>query len=77
MALDNLAAADRFVGAFEAIGERLGKNLLSAPAGPRPGLRQLTMTSFPYVIVYRVGRDAVTIFGVYHAARHPSVRRRP
>lgn len=46
----------------------------SAPIGPRPGTRQLSVPGLPYVAVYRIGDETVDVLGVFHTARDPEVR---
>ncbi|QCI79147.1 type II toxin-antitoxin system RelE/ParE family toxin [Hankyongella ginsenosidimutans] len=38
-------------------------------AGRLPATRELSVTSMPYIIVYEVGTDVVTVLAVFHAAR--------
>jgi len=70
------SAAVAFVAASDEIVRRLSEHPLSSPVLRQPNLRQATMTRFPYVVVHRVSQGRVTVLGVFHAARHPSVRSR-
>ena len=38
-------------------------------SGRLPGTREFSLPSLPYVIVYVVGADAVTILAVFHGSR--------
>ena len=42
----------------------------SGRAGQLAGTRELVVPGLPYIVVYRVGRDAVEILRVFHAARN-------
>jgi toxin ParE1/3/4 len=37
--------------------------------GRRPGTRELTVTGLPFVIIYRVGKEAVEIVRILHGAQ--------
>ncbi|WP_394091148.1 type II toxin-antitoxin system RelE/ParE family toxin [Xanthobacter autotrophicus] len=45
------------------------RSSLFGPVGTVRGTRQLTVSGSPYLVVYRVGDDEVTILAVLHAAR--------
>ena len=38
-------------------------------SGRLPGTREFPVTNLPYLIVYEVGAEVVTILAVFHAAR--------
>lgn len=69
-------SATAFVDAFANLTRRLAEHPKSSPTIRAPDLRQATITRFPYVVIYRVTSTRVTVLGVFHAARHPSVRSR-
>ncbi|MBN8918542.1 MAG: type II toxin-antitoxin system RelE/ParE family toxin [Rhizobiales bacterium] len=39
------------------------------PGGTVPGTRQLAIADTPYLVIYRVDADGITILAVLHAAR--------
>ncbi len=69
IAQDNADAAHRV---FHAI-VQTAQNLPQFPALGRPGrhpnTREITVAGLPYVIVYQVGADSVTIVAIFHTAR--------
>lgn len=69
IALDNPSAAEAV---FRGITTTAGK-LPQFPAMGRPGrhpeTREMSVTGLPYVIVYDVGADVVTILAVFHTSR--------
>ena len=77
IAARRVQSADEFLDAFTTIKRRLGEHPLSSPLVRTPDVHQATMAQFPYIVMYRVLRDRITILGVFHAARHPAVRSRP
>lgn len=48
----------------------LADHPLSAPSGTLPGTRQLALAGTPYLVIYRVDADGITVLAVLHAARH-------
>jgi toxin ParE1/3/4 len=70
IALDNPVAAEKVYRAIVATAERL----LNFPEIGRPGriegTREFPVSSLPYLVVYEVGSEAVTILAVFHTARH-------
>lgn len=69
IAEDNPAAAGRVVQKILRAVDLLGKNPAMGRAGRVAGTRELVVAETPYVIPYRVRRDAVEILRVFHAAR--------
>lgn len=69
IALDDPAAAEQV---FRRI-ESAGRHLLEFPGIGRPGrlsgTREFPIPGLPYMIVYTVGTDMVTIVAVFHGAR--------
>lgn len=74
---DDAAAASRVIDRIQRAVERLELFPRSSRPGRRSGSYELVVPDLPYVVVYRVGREYVDVLGVFHAARHPSVRTRP
>ena len=69
IALDDPRAAEKVYRAIVAAAGRLSDYPNIGHAGRLPDTRELSVTSLPYIIVYEVGRDAVTILAVFDAAR--------
>lgn len=69
IAQDNPVAAE---GVYREI-VQAAKNLPEFPAlgrpGRHPGTREINISSLPYLIVYEVGDETVTILAVFHTAR--------
>ena len=69
IALDNPAAAERVFRAIVASSKRLSE----FPGLGRPGrlsaTREFAVTGLPYLIVYEVDAEAVTVLAVFHGAR--------
>jgi addiction module RelE/StbE family toxin len=68
--------AEHNPGAARRVGERIrevaaliGKFPLIGHGGVLAGTREMGVPGLPYVIVYRVDENAVTILGVYHGAQ--------
>jgi plasmid stabilization system protein ParE len=73
----NPAAATTTLARIRSTIERIGDYPYSAVQRGGAEARQATVPRTPYVVIYRVGVIHVEILGVFHAARHPSVRSRP
>ncbi len=69
VAADSPAAAGRLVARIERAILNLADHPLSAPAGVVPGTRQRAIDDTPYLVIYRVDTDGITILAVLHAAR--------
>ncbi|MGH8192419.1 MAG: type II toxin-antitoxin system RelE/ParE family toxin [Rhodanobacteraceae bacterium] len=67
--LDNLAAARKVFRTISATAERLADFPEMGHAGRLPETRELAVAGLPYLIVYQVARDVVTIIAVFHGAR--------
>jgi len=69
IALDNPNAAQQVYRVIIAAARRLTK----FPRIGRPGrleeTRELSLPSLPYIMVYQIGADVVTILAVFHTAR--------
>jgi addiction module RelE/StbE family toxin len=64
------AAARRVVERIEHSISRLRFLPLSARPGIVAGTRILVVPGLPYVVIYRIGIDAVDIIAILHTARH-------
>jgi toxin ParE1/3/4 len=69
IALDNPSAAERVYRAIVASAGRLTDFPDTGRPGRLPDTRELQVTSLPYVIVYRVEVNLVTILAIFHGAR--------
>ena len=69
IALDNPSAAEVVYRAIVAAAERLTRFPEIGRSGRLPDTRELPVSNLPYVIVYEVGADVVTVLAVFHAAR--------
>jgi len=70
IALDNPTAAEKIFRAIVATAQRLTDFPEMGPVGRLPNTREITVTSLPYVIVYEVATDAITVLAVFHGARN-------
>ena len=69
IALDSLAAAERVYRAIVAAAERLTDFPHMGRPGRLPDTRELPVSGLPYLIVYEVGADVVTVLAVFHTSR--------
>ena len=69
IALDNPPAAKRVYQAIAAAAERLRNLPHIGRPGRLPGTRELSVVSLPYIVVYQVDADTVTVLAVFHGAR--------
>lgn len=69
IALDNLSAAEKIYRAIVATAERLTDFPKMGHVGRLPNTREFPVTSLPYVIVYEVATDMITVLAVFHGAR--------
>lgn len=69
IAQDNPVAAAKVFDAVSAVAARLADFPEMGHAGRLPDTRELVVAGLPYVIVYHVARDVVTIIAVFHGAR--------
>jgi len=69
IALDSRTAAEGVYRAIVAAAERLRTFPDMGRSGRMPGTREWPVSALPYVIVYEVGGEVVTIVAVFHAAR--------
>jgi toxin ParE1/3/4 len=69
IALDNPAAAEKIYRAIVVSAQRLEDFPDIGRSGRLPGTRELQVPSVPYVIVYQVGAETVTVLAIFHGAR--------
>ena len=69
IAIDNPTAAKNVYRSIVASAERLIQFPEIGRAGRLPETRELPVSSLPYIIVYEVSLDVVTILAVFHGAR--------
>lgn len=69
ISLDNPSAAEKVYRAIVATAWRLTEFPEIGRVGRLPGTREFSVSSLPYLIVYEVGADVVTILAVFHTAR--------
>lgn len=72
VALDKPDAAERLAIRIVAVVEALRNQPYLGRAGSSPAIRELVIGGTPYIILYRVRRNRVTICTVWHAARRKS-----
>ena len=71
IALDNPVAAEETVKRIIAAAGRLSRFPNSGRPGRTTGTRELIVSGSPYILPYRITRDAVVIVAVIHSAREP------
>jgi toxin ParE1/3/4 len=69
IAAANPRAADATERAILAVAKRLGDFPSFGPVGRWPGTREAVVPNLPYVLIYEVDGQAVTIVAVLHGAR--------
>lgn len=69
IALDNPPAAERVFRAIVASAERLADFPEIGHVGRLPDTREFSITGLPYIVVYQIDRDTVTVVAVFHGAR--------
>ena len=69
IAVDNPDAADRLATRIVAMVELLRDFPHLGRVGSEPGIRELIIVGTPYIILYRVRGDRVTIKTIWHAGR--------
>ena len=69
IAADNPAVAIRVLSAIHAAARRLAEFPGIGRPGRLPGTREFPVTSLPYLIVYEVLGQTLTVFAVLHGAR--------
>ena len=69
IAIENPAAAEKIVRAIHATASTLAAFPAIGRPGRRFGTREFPVADLPYLIVYDVAEDILTILAVYHGAR--------
>lgn len=69
IALDNPIAAESVYRGIVAAAQKLPQFPALGRLGRHPETRELSVSGLPYLIVYEVGGEAVTILAVFHTAR--------
>jgi toxin ParE1/3/4 len=69
IAFDNPSAAEKIYRSVVTAARRLIDFPEIGRIGRLPDTRELSLPSLPYLIVYHVGVDAVTVLAVFHTAR--------
>lgn len=71
IAADNPSAAERVQDRLIEVARTLSDMPNRGREGRQTGTRELTVLGTPYLIVYAVGDEAVTILRLWHGAREP------
>jgi toxin ParE1/3/4 len=69
ISLEDRAAAERVFYAISDSVSRLGDYPNMGHVGRVPNTRELSVTGLPYIVVYEVSAEAVTVLAVFHGAR--------
>lgn len=69
IAQDNPVAAEKVFRAIVGVTQQLAEFPEMGHAGRLSDTRELAVAGLPYLIVYHVARDVVTIIAVFHGAR--------
>lgn len=66
---DNPAAAIQTLARIERLAELLGQVPFAGRRGRVLGTREMVVPDLPYIVIYRVRRDALEVVSVVHGAR--------
>ena len=69
ISLEDRAAAERVFYAISDSVSRLGDYPNMGHVGRVPDTRELSVTGLPYIVVYEISAEAVTVLAVFHGAR--------
>jgi addiction module RelE/StbE family toxin len=69
IASDNPAAAGRTLDRIERLAELLARVPFAGRRGRVSGTREMVVPDLPYIVVYRVRREAIEVVSVVHGAR--------
>ena len=69
ISLEDRTAAERVFYAISDSVSRLGDYPNMGHVGRVPDTRELSVTGLPYIVVYEVSAEAVTVLAVFHGAR--------
>jgi toxin ParE1/3/4 len=70
LAQDNKTAAARVIRAIREGVQALSTNPLMGRIGGVAGTRELAVSRYPYLVVYRVKKHGVRVLAVVHPSRH-------
>ena len=74
VARDKPEAAERLAMRIVAVVEALRNHPYLGRVGAEPGIRELVIGGTPYIVLYRVRGQPVTISTIWHAAQRREVR---
>lgn len=74
VASDKPEAAERLAIRIAAVVEILRDHPRLGRAGAEPGLRELVIGGTPYIVLYRLQRDRITINTIWHGAQWQETR---
>lgn len=74
VAKDKPEAAERLATRIAALVEVLRDHPRLGRAGAEPGVRELVIGGTPYIVLYRVQRNRVTINTIWHGAQRKDAR---
>ncbi len=74
VAKDKPEAAERLAIRIAAVVEVLRDHPRLGRAGAEPGVRELVIGGTPYIVLYRLQRDRITINTTWHGAQRKEVR---
>jgi len=69
IASDNPTAAARTIDRVERLADLLARVPFAGRRGRVVGTREMVVPGLPYIVIYRVRRDAIEIVSVVHGAR--------
>jgi len=70
IAADNKTAAAKLIQTIREAVQVLAENPLMGRAGSVGGTRELVLIHYPYLVIYRVKKDAIRVLAVIHTSRH-------
>lgn len=70
IALDNPAAARQIYRSIVSSAGRLTKIPYMGRAGRLAGTREFSISKLPYLLVYEISENAITILAVFHSSRN-------
>jgi addiction module RelE/StbE family toxin len=73
VARDKPEAAERLATRIVAMVEALRNHPRLGRAGAEPGIRELVIGSTPYIVLYRVQDQRITVSTIWHAAQRREV----
>ncbi len=67
---DNPSAATRVIRTIQEHAQLLTENPFMGRAGGVKGTRELVVSVYPYILIYRVGVESIRVLAVVHTSRH-------